>query len=50
MLAATFLAVFFVPVFYVVIQSFSEWRRSPRTSSALVSKPVKEEEIATAGA
>ncbi len=26
MIAATFLAVFFVPVFYVVVQGFSEWR------------------------
>ncbi|MDB5353311.1 MAG: hydrophobe/amphiphile efflux family transporter [Planctomycetota bacterium] len=27
MLAATFLAVFFVPVFYVVVQGLSEWRK-----------------------
>ena len=27
MIASTFLAVFFVPVFYVVMQRFSEWRR-----------------------
>jgi HAE1 family hydrophobic/amphiphilic exporter-1 len=29
MIAATFLAVFFVPVFYVVVQRFNEWRRPP---------------------
>ncbi len=32
MLAATFLAVFFVPVFYVVVQSFSEMLQRPDTS------------------
>jgi HAE1 family hydrophobic/amphiphilic exporter-1 len=32
MLAATFFAVFFVPVFYVVIQSFSEWKKAPVTT------------------
>jgi HAE1 family hydrophobic/amphiphilic exporter-1 len=29
MIAATVLAVFFVPVFFVVIQRFSEWRKPP---------------------
>jgi HAE1 family hydrophobic/amphiphilic exporter-1 len=29
MIAATVLAVFFVPVFFVVVQRFSEWRRPP---------------------
>ncbi|MEO6808552.1 MAG: efflux RND transporter permease subunit, partial [Isosphaeraceae bacterium] len=29
MLAATILAVFFVPVFYVVMQRLSEWRHKP---------------------
>jgi HAE1 family hydrophobic/amphiphilic exporter-1 len=49
MIAATFLAVFFVPVFYVVIQSFGEWRRAPRTAPAEVTKPRSEEEIAAVG-
>jgi len=34
MIAATALAVFFVPVFYVVMQRFSEWRARPRTAPA----------------
>jgi hydrophobic/amphiphilic exporter-1 (mainly G- bacteria), HAE1 family len=33
MLASTLLAVFFVPVFYVVFQRFSEWL-SPRQAEA----------------
>lgn len=39
MLAATFLAVFFVPVFYVVVQRFSEWRRPAVVPPAVASKP-----------
>jgi HAE1 family hydrophobic/amphiphilic exporter-1 len=50
MIAATFLAVFFVPVFFVVIQSFSEWGWTSRLGhSESDSKPLQEEEIATAG-
>ncbi|WZO97385.1 multidrug efflux RND transporter permease subunit [Isosphaeraceae bacterium EP7] len=33
MIAATFLAVFFVPVFYVVMQRLAEWRRPVRESA-----------------
>ena len=35
MIAATFLAVFFVPVFYVVVQRFTEWvgRKRPEVAS-----------------
>jgi hypothetical protein len=34
MLAATFLAVFFVPVFYVFMQRISEFRRKPTGEQA----------------
>ena len=34
MIAATVLAVFFVPVFYVVIQRLSEWRTKPKPATA----------------
>ncbi len=33
MIAATVLAVFFVPVFYVVMQRLAEWRRRPETAT-----------------
>jgi hydrophobic/amphiphilic exporter-1 (mainly G- bacteria), HAE1 family len=50
MIAATVLAVFFVPVFFVVIQRFSESRRTSRTSipseSPIPPKPEAIEEIA----
>jgi len=35
MIAATFLAVFFVPVFYVVMQRIAEYRRKPRAPKAV---------------
>src|SRR5947209_12979108 len=41
MIAATVLAVFFVPVFYVVIQGLIEHRR-PRTSSPAIKTPALE--------
>jgi HAE1 family hydrophobic/amphiphilic exporter-1 len=41
MIAATVLAVFFVPVFYVVIQGLIEYRR-PRTSSPAINTPAPE--------
>ena len=47
MIAATVLAVFFVPVFYVVMQHFSEFRR-PRqavTKPAVKSMMVSSEEV-----
>jgi HAE1 family hydrophobic/amphiphilic exporter-1 len=34
MIAATVLAVFFVPVFYVLMQRLAEWRKRPNTASA----------------
>ena len=37
MIAATVLAVFFVPVFYVLVQRASEWRRRPGAKQAAVS-------------
>jgi HAE1 family hydrophobic/amphiphilic exporter-1 len=41
MIAATVLAVFFVPVFYVVMQGLSEWRlRKKTTAPAVVSKAL----------
>jgi hydrophobic/amphiphilic exporter-1 (mainly G- bacteria), HAE1 family len=41
MIAATVLAVFFVPVFYVVMQSLSEWRsRKKQPAVATTPKPV----------
>jgi HAE1 family hydrophobic/amphiphilic exporter-1 len=50
MIAATALAVFFVPVFYVVIQRLSEFQRTPRPAepkgSGLV-KPESLEEVAS---
>jgi hydrophobic/amphiphilic exporter-1 (mainly G- bacteria), HAE1 family len=50
MIAATVLAVFFVPVFFVVIQRFSESRRTSRTSSppdsSILAKPEAIPEIA----
>ncbi|MDR3633705.1 MAG: multidrug efflux RND transporter permease subunit [Isosphaeraceae bacterium] len=46
MIAATVLAVFFVPVFYVVMQRLSEWRRGRRAEAA--AEPAAERETATA--
>jgi HAE1 family hydrophobic/amphiphilic exporter-1 len=37
-LASTFLAILFVPVFFVVLQRFSEWR--PRTKPRAETAPV----------
>jgi HAE1 family hydrophobic/amphiphilic exporter-1 len=42
MLAATVLAVFFVPVFYVVMQRLSDLRRRPAASKAPATVPVHE--------
>ncbi len=50
MIAATVLAVFFVPVFYVVIQSFAEFlgrRKRPSTDPSV--KPASIDEIASNG-
>ncbi len=43
MIAATVLAVFFVPVFYVVMQSLSEWRRKPAEQPEYNTSTVKRE-------
>jgi HAE1 family hydrophobic/amphiphilic exporter-1 len=40
MLASTFLAVLFVPSFYVVVQRFEEWRRSRKKMPPKLSKPA----------
>jgi hypothetical protein len=49
MIAATFLAVFFVPVFYVVIQRLNEWK-SPQTSQSTEILAIRPDgEILTAG-
>jgi HAE1 family hydrophobic/amphiphilic exporter-1 len=51
MIAATILAVFFVPVFFVVIQRLNEFKRRPRLASQSVSlgevKPEPIEEVAS---
>ncbi len=36
MIAATLLAVFFVPVFFVIVQRFIEWRKPPEASTPSV--------------
>ena len=41
MIAATVLAVFFVPVFFVLVERFIEWRR-PRAAGGIPSKPSGE--------
>ena len=41
MIAATVLAVFFVPVFYVVIQGFSEFLARPRRTAAAIGLDLK---------
>jgi len=48
MLAATVLAVFFVPVFYVVIQRFSEYRERKRKSKTDTAAPTAAPEPALA--
>jgi hydrophobic/amphiphilic exporter-1 (mainly G- bacteria), HAE1 family len=40
MLASTFLAVLFVPSFYVVVQRLEEWRRSRKKMPPKPSKPA----------
>ncbi len=39
MIASTALAVFFVPVFFVVFQNLSEWRRRPVAAGAESAEP-----------
>ena len=46
MIAATVLAVFFVPVFFVVIQRLNEFRRTPATAGSQTSSVSKPEPIA----
>ena len=41
MIAATFLAVFFVPVFYVVVQGFGESRRRPAAAPGPIAEGVE---------
>jgi HAE1 family hydrophobic/amphiphilic exporter-1 len=41
MIAATVLAVFFVPVFYVVMQRMSEWRTSKKQTKTTTSVPQR---------
>src|SRR5262249_43688960 len=51
MIAATVLAVFFVPVFFVVMQRLSEWRSKPQTKEhAVDAMTVKHETPELAGA
>ncbi len=51
MIAATVLAVFFVPVFFVVIQRINEWKRGPsparEAKEPALAKPEPMEEVAT---
>jgi hypothetical protein len=46
MIAATFLAVFFVPVFFVLMQRLSEFRRQPAIDSRVKTVRVSEQEAA----
>jgi HAE1 family hydrophobic/amphiphilic exporter-1 len=48
MIAATVLAVFFVPVFFVVMQRLSEWRRRPKTTPAPRPAAISEQEAVLA--
>jgi hydrophobic/amphiphilic exporter-1 (mainly G- bacteria), HAE1 family len=48
MIAATVLAVFFVPVFFVVMQRLSEWRRRPKATPAHRPAAVTEPEAVLA--
>ncbi|HTJ01290.1 MAG TPA: efflux RND transporter permease subunit, partial [Methylovirgula sp.] len=41
MIASTCLAVLFVPAFFVVIQSFEEWRRSKKRPAATAAQPAE---------
>jgi hydrophobe/amphiphile efflux-1 (HAE1) family protein len=48
MLAATFLAVFFVPVFYVIFQSMAEWWQRPKRTHRDAAMVEKHEPVAAA--
>ena len=49
MIAATVLAVFFVPVFYVVMQRFSEFRRRPASTKRAIPVSIAEAEKVLGG-